>query len=332
MGPDLKIYQARYGVGSLGVIDTPNMLGAGCNYNANGCYLDGKTSWFGQPTFVNSIYNGSAILTASTSSTSPSCNGQCTGAITANPTGGTVPYAYLWSNTQTSPTATGLCAGTYTVTVTDATGTQGIDSAIVTELPPLLIATSCTPALCNTADGQGCVTVSGALPPITYVWDNGSTDACASGLGAGSYAVTVVDANGCSETASLCIPGSAPIVSSIWSNICSGDSLFAQGGWQTAVGTYYDTLIATVGCNNIIVLNLGLTVVDTSVSASPAMLVANASGATYKWLDRMAGFTLVNGETGQAITPSANGTGVYAVQVTQNGCTDISACYALKYY
>ena len=45
-------------------------------------------------------------------------------ALTANVTGGTPPYSYLWSTIppQTTQTATGLAPGTYTVTVTDANG------------------------------------------------------------------------------------------------------------------------------------------------------------------------------------------------------------------
>ena len=46
------------------------------------------------------------------------------GTLTANVTGGTQPYTYLWSTIppQTTPTATGLAPDTYTVTVTDANG------------------------------------------------------------------------------------------------------------------------------------------------------------------------------------------------------------------
>ena len=52
------------------------------------------------------------------------CNGLSDGSATVNPTGGNIPYTYLWSDGQTSATANNLSAGTYTCTVTD----NGINS------------------------------------------------------------------------------------------------------------------------------------------------------------------------------------------------------------
>jgi len=48
----------------------------------------------------------------------------CDGTASANPSGGTAPYAYSWSDpmSQTTETATGLCIGFYNVSVTDANG------------------------------------------------------------------------------------------------------------------------------------------------------------------------------------------------------------------
>jgi SprB repeat/Secretion system C-terminal sorting domain len=44
------------------------------------------------------------------------------GSITVNPSGGTSPYAYLWSNGSQSSTNTNLVTGTYIVTITDGNG------------------------------------------------------------------------------------------------------------------------------------------------------------------------------------------------------------------
>jgi gliding motility-associated-like protein len=58
--------------------------------------------------------------------------------LTANPTGGSNPYYFLWndSNFQQTKTAAGLYEGTYTVTVTDARGCFVIDSAVISSFPP----------------------------------------------------------------------------------------------------------------------------------------------------------------------------------------------------
>ena len=56
-------------------------------------------------------------------------------------------------------------------------------------------------ALCNgSSDGSATVTTSGGTAPYTYLWDDGQTTAMAGALTAGSYTVTVTDANGCTET------------------------------------------------------------------------------------------------------------------------------------
>ncbi|MCH8319024.1 MAG: T9SS type A sorting domain-containing protein, partial [Bacteroidetes bacterium] len=67
--------------------------------------------------------------------------------------------------------------------------------------------------------------------------------------------------------------------------------------------------------------------VDTSVTQSGDTLTANASGATYQWLDCNNSYTPVSGATNQSFTATANGN--YTVEVTQNGCTDTSACYSI---
>jgi uncharacterized repeat protein (TIGR01451 family) len=61
------------------------------------------------------------------------CFGASTGSATVNPTGGTAPYTYLWSNGSTDKTATNLSAGTYTVDVLDANGCTTSTSAVITQ-------------------------------------------------------------------------------------------------------------------------------------------------------------------------------------------------------
>ena len=78
------------------------------------------------------------------------------------------------------------------------------------------------------------------------------------------------------------------------------------------------------GCDSIITLNLTINTVDVSVTNESPMLTANATDATYQWLDCNDDMSIITGETNQSFTATNNGE--YAVEVTQNGCVDTSIC------
>lgn len=63
---------------------------------------------------------------------------------------------------------------------------------------------------------------------------------------------------------------------------------------------------------------------DNSVTVTGETISANLAGATYQWLDCDNSNAPISGETGQSFTPTI--TGNYAVEITQNNCTLISAC------
>ena len=96
---------------------------------------------------------------------------------------------------------------------------------------PDITETVTDPSACATADGTILTSVSGGLPPYSYSWSSGQTDANISGLAAGPYVITVTDDNGCSssETYGLNDPGAAPVslASSEDPNneICDGESV-----------------------------------------------------------------------------------------------------------
>lgn len=76
----------------------------------------------------------------------------------------------------------------------------------------------------------------------------------------------------------------------------------------------------TSSCVNIIICSA----LDLSVALGPDQLTANLAGATYQWLDCDNAFDPIPGETNQVLFPPSPGN--YAVIITDNGCTDTSAC------
>lgn len=96
--------------------------------------------------------------------------------------------------------------------------------------------------------------------------------------------------------------------------------------WNTS-GFYKDTIpgggFLNV-CDSIILINLTVNTVNLSVTNQSPVLISNASGASYQWVDCNNNFAVITGATGQSFTAQSNGS--YAVIVTQNSCSDTSAC------
>ena len=167
------------------------------------------------------------------------CNGACDGTIAIIPSGGTLPYSYLWNDGQTTATATGLCPGTYSVTVTDANGCSTVWTDItITEPTPIVLSTSSTDALCfSSCDGTATVTASGGTPGYTYLWTPGNqTGATATNLCAGTYIVQVTDANGCVQGTSVLIgqPTEILLTTDMLPASCNG--VCDASAWVVATG------------------------------------------------------------------------------------------------
>lgn len=144
------------------------------------------------------------IISLSTGSPDSYCslpNGQAN--VTAS--GGIPGYVYQWTPSGgTNATATGLLAGNYTVEVTDANACVSSASVTVLDQPgPIASVSSTTNVTCfGGSDGSATATFSGGTAPFTYLWSaTGGTDLAATGLIAGTYTITITDANGCQSKA-----------------------------------------------------------------------------------------------------------------------------------
>ncbi|WP_115839727.1 T9SS type A sorting domain-containing protein, partial [Winogradskyella sediminis] len=308
--------------------------------DANGC-TDTSSVTITEPT---------ALVASSVVDSNASCNGGSDGSATANATGGTVPYTYLWSNAATTASIVGVAAGTYNVTITDANGCTDTSSVTITE-PTALVASSVVDsnASCNGgSDGSATASATGGTAPYTYLWSNAATTASIVGVAAGTYNVTITDANGCTDTSSVTITEPAALVASsvVDSNAsCNGGSdgsatASATGGtapytylWSNAAttasivgvvaGTYNVTITDANGCTDTSSVTITEpTALDNSITQDSGVLTANQAGATYQWY--ACPNTLLVGETDQSFTPSEVGS--YKVEITMGACVEESAC------
>ena len=159
---------------------------------------------------VTSNYNGRQV----------SCFGATDGKISITAAGGTGTLGYVLDQNPANVTGattgifTGLGAGAYTVTVTDANGCTRTTSNIVITNPPAISASIAITSNYNgsriscfgASDGIITVTASGGTGILSYILNEdpanvtGATTGVFTGLAAGTYTVTVKDANLCNTT------------------------------------------------------------------------------------------------------------------------------------
>jgi len=187
-----------------------------------GTYTVTTTDGLGCTASASVIITEPTLLSATiASSVNVSCFSMSNGSAVSIAAGGTPPYSYLWSSGSNLPAATGLSAGNYTITITDALSCTATESIVITE-PALLISaiTSSTNVSCfGGSDGSVTANANGGTLAYNYLWSNGAANASANGLSAGTYSVTITDAQGCTTSTSVIITEPTLLTSSITGSI-----------------------------------------------------------------------------------------------------------------
>ena len=154
------------------------------------------------------VLNSNSSLTVSLTSTNPTCAGN-DGTITGTFAGGTSPFTIVIDTNGTqqtintpflppSQTLGGIGAGTASITITD--GQNCVASASVNLSAPsncctFTVSAVATQPTCGLSDGQIILTSANGSGNYSYSWASGATIATVTGLGAGSYPVTITDNN-----------------------------------------------------------------------------------------------------------------------------------------
>ncbi len=288
-----------------------------------------------------------------------SCYGLHNGKAAFTATGSGTLY-YTWSNGVSGSGNNNivsvidtLSAGTYFITVTDQNNCQSVASVTVNEPPALNVNYLVTNVSCYGLNNGGItLQVTGGTPNYTYTWQHGSTTPNQTLLAAGTYTVTVKDANNCSVVQQITItqPDSIQINLDVHNVSCFGlnDGIIVAhvtGGtipymfqWNNGIydsiltnliaGTYSLNLVDANGCSS----GISATVtqpnsIDIQIQALPVTCHGYNDGSvgisvsggtppyTYLWN---------NGYTGQNILSASAGT--YEVTITDdNGCTAVAS-------
>ncbi|MCB9037850.1 MAG: hypothetical protein H6557_14640 [Lewinellaceae bacterium] len=131
---------------------------------------------------------------------------------------------YLWSTGETTNCITVDEAGTYSVTVTDADGCFSVCSEEVAVNPLPVCTVTGDNTLCEGEASELCTPL---VAGSTYLWSTGETTNCITVDEAGTYSVTVTDADGCFSVCSEEVTVNPLPVCTV-----TGDDLICRARWR----------------------------------------------------------------------------------------------------
>ena len=292
----------------------------------------------------------SIVITATVKNASCGAND---GSIAANPSGGSSPYTYSWSNGASTSSATNLAVGTYSVTITDANGCSASYTDSITTGSSMNVTLTTIDATCGQNNGEASIVINSGTPPFSYLWSDGDTNTTDTSLVAGNYFIIVKDSAGCADSIGVLINDLPPPSISLdsVSELCylqNGKAIVAITGgngkssiqWNDSLSQTLDTAVnlssgwykATVtdssGCvvedsifvDEILPAVLSLSSINDFCNTSQGIALASASGGfgmyNFSWNTNPV-------QTGDsAYNLSA---GMYTVQLTDSSCIVIDS-------
>jgi gliding motility-associated-like protein len=299
-----------------------------------------------------------AQLGATISAKDVSCFNGSNGSANASVTGGTVPFAFSWSNGSSTDTATNLAKGTYTLTITDASGCTLVKSVSVNQPDSLSVSGTATAVACfGGNNGSVSTTTTGGTAPYTYKWSDAKATAAIQNLAAASYSLTVTDKKGCTATEDFTVsqPDSISIAATVQQPLCfnaaNGNiTVAATGGnggyvyqWSNNKATATNSAIAA-GAYSIVITDAKDCSANRSFAIGQPAALATADSATgiscFGANDGRINITATGGTAPYSInwsngshSPSLSnlGAGTYTVTVTDAaGCSIIKAAQVVE--
>ncbi|MCK6694589.1 MAG: hypothetical protein L6Q97_21135 [Thermoanaerobaculia bacterium] len=135
-----------------------------------------------------------------------SCHGAADGYFSIVPLNGKAPFSWLWDTGADSSAIGPIGPGTYNGAVTDALGCT-LGWVLPLDEPGKIAANALvTPASDSlTANGAVELMPTGGTPPFTAHWNTGAAGLSIDSLAAGTYSITLTDANDCTLTENIAV-------------------------------------------------------------------------------------------------------------------------------
>ncbi len=342
------------------------LINAGSNAGAAGIQKDlaGNPRILGGTVDIGA-YESAGLALSAVPQVQPSCLGASNGSISiALVEDGCEPYSYhWWPDVGTGPELNNLPPGSYLFTITDGSGRQILDTLEVAEAPKPQLNPFSTDVQCtNGLGGSISAGTSSGTAPYHYQWQPLAADtAMLNHLSPGAYALTVVDAQGCQDSAkasiallgmltpsidgqSISCPGAADGWLSLTPSTGAAPFSWLWTGWPgtdavaqpLGPGQYSVTVTDAYGCtasntfppmNDPAAISASLLVSDQSNLNMPngsAIVTSTSGGTPFPGMPPYYQYTWSTNETGSSIAGLSAGT--YTLQVTDShGCTSIQA-------
>jgi hypothetical protein len=144
----------------------------------------------------------------------------------------------------------------------------------------------------------------------------------------GIYSDTLTNTLGCDSIILIDLTINNASNTAITLNACESYTSASGNHTWTNSGTYTDTLVNNVGCDSVLTYNLTINNVNVNVLQLGDTLMAEATGASYQWLNCLNGLSVLSGEISQTFVAAENGE--FAVEIIESGCIDTSDCIVMN--
>lgn len=185
-----------------------------------------------------------------------SCAGENTASLTITGMGGQSPYQFIWPDGSMTDTQSDLSTGNYPVQISDALNCENTVEVVVLEPEALEVAVLANDTLiCGEAGVLEAMAVGGT-PPYIFEWETGHIGDIYENLTAGTYQLTVSDAENCTATATITLEGSDNVMTHQTEERCASNPLIYNNQTYSSDTSFCHVFLAASGCDSIHCIDL----------------------------------------------------------------------------